>query len=55
MIRRETVHSATELEKAIYNWLANWNGAPAPFVWKASVGVILGKVSRCKELTGTGG
>jgi hypothetical protein len=54
MIRRGTFHSAAELEKAIYQWLASWNGAPTPFVWKASAEVILDKVSRCKELTGTG-
>ena len=34
MIRRGTFHSAGELEQAIYKWLAHWNGAPAPFVWK---------------------
>jgi transposase len=54
MIRRGTFHSAAELEKAIYQWLANWNGAPVPFVWKAPAEVILDKVRRCKELTGTG-
>jgi len=30
MIRRGTFHSASDLEKAIYQWLANWNGAPTP-------------------------
>jgi hypothetical protein len=54
MIRRGTFHSADELEQAIYQWLANWNGSPAPFVWKASANVILDKVRRCKELTKTG-
>lgn len=54
MIRRATFHSATELEQAIYKWLANWNGSPAPFVWKASADVILDKVRRCKELSKTG-
>jgi transposase len=54
MIRRGTFHSADELERAIYKWLANWNGSPAPFVWKASADVILDKVRRCKELTRTG-
>src|SRR6202162_2338887 len=50
MIRRGTFHSADELEKAIYQWLAHWNGAPTPFVWKASADVNLDKVRRCKEL-----
>ena len=54
MIRRGTFRSAAELEKAIYQWLANWNGDPTPFVWKASADVILDKVRRCKELSGTG-
>jgi transposase len=54
MIRRGTFHNAAELEHAIYQWLANWNGAPTPFVWKASADVILDKVRRCKELTKTG-
>ena len=54
MIRRGTFHSTAELEKAIYQWLANWNGDPTPFVWKASADVILDKVRRCKELSGTG-
>jgi transposase len=54
MIRRGTFHSTEELEKAIYHWLANWNGDPTPFVWKASADVILDKVRRCKELSRTG-
>lgn len=54
MIRRGTFRSAAELEKAIYQWLAHWNGSPTPFVWKASADVILDKVRRCKELTRTG-
>ena len=54
MIRRGTFHSADDLEQAIYKWLAHWNGAPKPFVWKASADVILDKVARCKELSRTG-
>ena len=42
------------VEKAIYHWLATWNGDPTPFVWKASADVILDKVRRCKELSKTG-
>ncbi len=53
MIRRGTFHSVDELEHAIYAWLANWNDAPKPFVWKATADVILEKVRRCKELNGT--
>jgi transposase len=54
MIRRGTFHSTQELETAIYRWLANWNGDPTPFAWKASADVILDKVRRCKELSKTG-
>ncbi len=54
MIRRGTFHSTDELEKAIYKWLATWNGEPKPFAWKTSADVILDKVRRCKELSETG-
>ena len=53
MIRRGTFRSAAELERAIYQWLANWNEEPRPFVWKATPEVILDKVRPCKELAGT--
>jgi transposase len=53
MIRRGTFHSVPELERAIYQWLANWNDEPKPFSWRATADVILDKVRRCKELNGT--
>lgn len=53
MIRRGTFHSVKELEHAIYQWLVNWNSQPKPFIWRATADVILDKVRRCKELTGT--
>jgi len=54
MIRRGTFHSVGELERAIYAWLANWNEKPKEaFAWKATADVILDKVRRCKELSGT--
>jgi transposase len=53
MIRRGTFRSAGELERAIYDWLVNWNEKPKPFTWKATADVILDKVERCKELNGT--
>jgi len=53
MIRCGTYHSVDELERAIYDWLLRWNHTPTPFVWKATADVILDKVRRCKELTGT--
>lgn len=48
MIRRGTFHCVDELEKAIYQWLANWNQKPKPFEWRATADVILDKVRRCK-------
>ena len=35
-------------------WLANWNGDPTPFIWKAPADIILDKVRRCKESSRTG-
>ena len=49
MIRRGTFLCVEELEQAIYQWLANWNQKPQPFVWKATADVILDKVRRCRE------
>jgi transposase len=49
MIRRGTFHCVGELERAIYQWLANWNSDPKPFEWKATADVILDKVRRCRE------
>ena len=53
MIRRGTFHSVKELEQSIYQWLATWNNQPQPFAWRATADVIIEKVRRCKELTGT--
>ncbi len=53
MIRRGSFHGTHEPETAIYEWLANWNGDPIPFVWKASADVIPHKMPRCIELTET--
>ena len=49
MIRRGTFHCVDELERAIYQWLGNWNNEPKPFEWKATAEVILDKVRRCRE------
>ena len=52
-IRRGSFNSVQELEKAIYEYLAAWNEAPKPFVWKATADSILEKVKRCKALSVT--
>jgi len=49
MIRRGTFLCVGELERAIYQWLSDWNDEPQPFVWKATADVILDKVRRCRE------
>jgi len=51
-LRRGTFHSAEELERAIYQWLARWNDEPKPFLRRAAADVILDKVRRCKQLAG---
>jgi transposase len=35
MIRRGTFRRVEELEHAIYQWLAQWNEEPKPFIWKS--------------------
>ena len=49
MIRRGTLHGATEPEQAIYKWLAVSNGSPSPFVSKVSAEVILDKVRHGRD------
>jgi transposase len=49
-IRRGSFNSVDELEKSIYQYLANWNQKAQPFVWTATADIILDKVRRCKEL-----
>src|SRR5215467_6906091 len=53
MIRRGTFLCVGELERAIYQWLSDWNNEAQPFIWRATADVILDKVRRCKELAGT--
>ena len=49
MIPRGTFHCVDELESAIYQWLANWNKEPHPFVWTATADIILDKIRRSRE------
>src|SRR5437016_4035403 len=41
--------SVEDLQKAIEEFLANWNTAPKPFVWTATVESIVQKLNRCKQ------
>ena len=52
-IRRGTFRSVPELEKAIRSYLHEHNNNPVPFVWTATVGKIMRKIKRCKELLET--
>lgn len=52
-IRRGTFHSVEELIRAIQEYLDTYNQNPRPFVWTASVEVILRKIGRCKAVLET--
>jgi hypothetical protein len=54
MIRRGrgTFGSVQELERAIYQWLANWNEDSKPFIRRATADIMFDEVRRCKELNG---
>lgn len=48
-IRRGVFFSVADLQKAIEDFLANWNQNPRPLVWTATVDSILEKLSRCRQ------
>ena len=48
-IRRGSFVSVADLIAAIEDYLATWNANPKPFVWTASVALIMEKLSRCKQ------
>jgi transposase len=48
-LRRGVFHSVRDLQRAIAEFLAAWNAAPAPFVWTASVESILEKIARARQ------
>jgi transposase len=52
-IRRGTFTSVTALIAAIEAYLAEHNRAPRPFVWTKDADMILAKIDRCKEASGT--
>jgi transposase len=49
-IRRGTFKSVDELERAIYQYLAEYGKNPKPFRWVATAEAILAKVDACKQL-----
>jgi hypothetical protein len=48
-VRRGVFHGVDELQRAIADFLAAWNAAPAPFVWTASVEAILEEIARAGQ------
>jgi len=48
-VRRGVFHSVRDLQRAIAEFLAAWNSAPAPFVWTASIESILDKIARARQ------
>ena len=48
-VRRGVFFSVDELERAIAEFLSAWNEEPKPFVWAATVGSIVEKLSRCRQ------
>lgn len=48
-LRRGVFVSVEDLKKAIGEFLAQWNSAPKPLVWTATVESIVQKLNRCKQ------
>ena len=48
-IRRGVFLNVPDLVKAIQDDLASWNEAPRPFIWTASVEVIMKKIDRARK------
>ena len=48
-IRRGSFGSVQDLENAIEDFLTVWNEKPKPFVWTATVELIVEKLSRCRQ------
>lgn len=48
-IRRGTFTSVPALERAINDYLTQYNETPKPFAWRKDADTILAKIDRCKE------
>jgi transposase len=48
-VRRDSLRSVEDLEKAIAEFLAVWNQHPQPFLWTATLESIKQKLSRCRQ------
>jgi transposase len=52
-IRRGTFKSVPQLIAVITEYLAHYNGEPTKFVWTKDADMIIAKINRCKEASGT--
>jgi transposase len=48
-VRRSAFRSVADLERAIKEFMQEWNANPTPFVWTATVEGILEKLTRCRR------
>lgn len=53
-VRRGVFRSVSELERAIMDFIEKHNEKPKIFTWTKDADTILAKVSKCKEVLGTG-
>jgi hypothetical protein len=48
-VRRGSFASVPDLIQAIFDFIAQWNAGPTPFVWTAKAEDILAKLERCRQ------
>jgi transposase len=48
-VRRGSFASVPDLIQAIFDFIAQWNAEPTPFVWTAKAEDILAKIERCRQ------
>jgi len=48
-VRRGSFASVPDLIEAIFDFIAQWNEEPRPFVWTAKAEDILAKIERCRQ------
>src|ERR1700751_2143419 len=48
-VRRGSFASVPDLIQAIFEFIAQWNAEPTPFVWTAKAEDILAKIERCRQ------
>lgn len=48
-VRRGSFANVPDLIQAIFDFIAQWNAEPTPFVWTAKAEDILAKIERCRQ------